>query len=132
MDTWDIRLAARALGIKLCVTRDDVLTAEPARLLTPALRAAILVHKADLLFDLLLADALRYVAVEHYAEAVRPLSRIEREVGGIMRETTGHLGSGERAWGQILNGIRDQRFGDPEVRAHRLQKQANQAAANKA
>ncbi len=68
MDTWGIRLAARDLGIKLTVARDDGLRCEPASRLTPALRAAIHVHKADLQFDVLLADALRYVAVEHYAE----------------------------------------------------------------
>ncbi len=79
------------------------------------------------------AQLVAYTRVQRaYAEAVRPLNRIEREVGAILRETTAHLGSGERAWGQISKGIRDQRFGDPEVRAHRLQKQANQAAANKA
>jgi hypothetical protein len=68
MDSWGIRLAACDLGIKVSVTKDDVLTAEPASLLTPALRGAIHVHKADLLYDVLLAEALRYVAVERHVE----------------------------------------------------------------
>ncbi len=68
---------------------------------------------------------------EAYAEAVAPLNRIERDAGRILRETTGHLGSGERAWGQIVKGVRDQRFGDPEVREHRLRKQAQRAAGSK-
>ncbi|MDP9486865.1 MAG: hypothetical protein M3Q49_13970 [Actinomycetota bacterium] len=61
MDAWATYLAARDLGIKLSVTRDDVLTAEPASLLTPALREAIRDNREDLLYDLLLADARRYL-----------------------------------------------------------------------
>ncbi len=72
MDSWGIRLAARALGVRLTVAKDDGLLCEPASRLTPALRAAIQDNKEELLFDVLLADALRYVAVEHYAEGADP------------------------------------------------------------
>ncbi len=67
-NTRDVVLACRALGVRLRVTKDDDLRCEPASLLTPALREAIRVSRGELIFDLLLADALRYVAVEHYAE----------------------------------------------------------------
>jgi hypothetical protein len=72
MDSWDIRLAARDLGVRLSVTRDDVLTAEPASLLTSELRGAIRANREDLLYDVLLSDALRYVAVERHVEGADP------------------------------------------------------------
>ncbi|MDP9479869.1 MAG: hypothetical protein M3R38_30110 [Actinomycetota bacterium] len=72
MDTRGIRLAACALGVRLTVTMDDGLLCEPASRLTPALRAAIRVHKADLLYDVLLADAVRFVAVERHVEGADP------------------------------------------------------------
>ncbi len=68
MDSWGIRLAARDLGIKLSVSKDDGLRCEPASLLTSELRGAIRDNREDLLYDALLSEALRYVAVEHYAE----------------------------------------------------------------
>ncbi|PLS83056.1 MAG: hypothetical protein CYG60_22810 [Actinobacteria bacterium] len=61
MDSWDIRLAARDLGLRLTVTKDDGLRCEPADRLTAELREAIRVHKAHLLYDVLLADARRYL-----------------------------------------------------------------------
>ncbi len=72
MDTRAIRLAARHSGITITVTKDDGLLCEPASRLTPALRAAIRVHKADLLYDLLLADALCYVLVTHHVVGADP------------------------------------------------------------
>ncbi|MDP9425487.1 MAG: hypothetical protein M3P37_05475 [Actinomycetota bacterium] len=72
MDTWGIRLAARDLGVRLSVTRDDVLTAEPASRLAPELRQAIRANREDLLYDVLLSDALRYVAVERHVEGADP------------------------------------------------------------
>ncbi|MDP9486712.1 MAG: hypothetical protein M3Q49_13170, partial [Actinomycetota bacterium] len=68
MDSWDIRLAARDLGVRLSVTKDDELRCKPADRLTPELREEIRANREDLLYDVLLADALRYVAVERHVE----------------------------------------------------------------
>ncbi|MDP9478122.1 MAG: hypothetical protein M3R38_20985 [Actinomycetota bacterium] len=72
MDTRDIRLAARALGVRLSVTKGDGLFCEPASRLTPQLREAIRDNREDLLYDVLVADALRYVAVERHVEGADP------------------------------------------------------------
>ncbi|MDP9477211.1 MAG: hypothetical protein M3R38_16290 [Actinomycetota bacterium] len=72
MDSRDVRLAARDLGIRLSVTKDDELRCEPADRLTPELRASIRDNREDLLYDVLLADALRYVAVERHVEGADP------------------------------------------------------------
>ncbi|MDP9488454.1 MAG: hypothetical protein M3Q49_22165 [Actinomycetota bacterium] len=61
MDSWGIRLAARDLGIRLSVTKYDVLLGEPASRLAPELRQAIRGHREALRYDLLLADARRYL-----------------------------------------------------------------------
>ncbi len=61
MDSWDIRLAARDLEVRLSVTKDDELTAEPASRLTPELREAIRDNREALRYDVLLADARRYL-----------------------------------------------------------------------
>lgn len=57
-----------------------------------------------------------------YSEAVAPLNEIERQVGAILRDAVGPLAGGEKGWGDTLRGIREQRAGDPEVRARSLQK----------
>lgn len=77
MDSWGVRLAARRAGIKLTVTIDDKLLCKPASLLMPELREAIKDNKDDLLYDVLLADALRYVAVECYVEGADPGSVLD-------------------------------------------------------
>ncbi len=61
MDTRAIRLAARHLGIRLTVTKDDGLRCEPASRLAPELREAIRDNRENLLYDVLLADARRYL-----------------------------------------------------------------------
>ncbi|PLS86803.1 MAG: hypothetical protein CYG60_05285 [Actinobacteria bacterium] len=72
MDTRGIRLAARHLGIRLAVTKADELLCEPASRLTPELRASIRDNREDLLYDVLMADALRFVAVERHVEGADP------------------------------------------------------------
>ncbi|MDP9486245.1 MAG: hypothetical protein M3Q49_10780 [Actinomycetota bacterium] len=61
MDSWDIRLAARDLGIKLSVSQDDELRCEPADRLTSELQQAIRDNRKAVLYDVLLADARRYL-----------------------------------------------------------------------
>jgi seryl-tRNA synthetase len=65
-----------------------------------------------------------------HRDAAAPLIEIQREVSRILRDAVDPLTDGQRGWGQILVGVRDQRTHDPEVRAHRLEKQAKRAAAN--
>ncbi len=77
MDSWSIRLAARDLGVRLSVTRDYVLTAEPASLLTPELREAIRANKDDLLYDVLLVAAHRYALVGCHVEGADPGSVLD-------------------------------------------------------
>ncbi len=66
-----------------------------------------------------------------HRDAAAPLIEIQREVSRIMRDAVDPLTDGQKGWGQILVGIRDQRTHDPEVRAHRLEKQAKRVAGNK-
>lgn len=61
MDTWSLIRACRALGVKLSVTRDDVLICEPDSSLTAELREAIRAAREELTYDVLLADARRYL-----------------------------------------------------------------------
>ncbi len=72
MDSRGVRLAARALGVRLAVTKAGGLAAEPASRLTPELREAIRASREDLLYGVLLGDALRYVAVERHVEGADP------------------------------------------------------------
>ncbi len=72
MDSWGIRLSARDLGIRLSVTKDDDLRCEPGERLTPEIRGAIRANREDILYDVLLSDALRYVAVECHVEGADP------------------------------------------------------------
>lgn len=69
MDPLDVRLAARRAGLRLSVTPDDGLLCEPASLLTPELREAIRVHRDALLYDVLLADARRYLGERDFEGA---------------------------------------------------------------
>ncbi len=71
-NTRDVVLACHALGLRLSVTKDDDLRCEPGEHLTPELREAIRVHREALLYDVLLSDALRYVAVERHVEGADP------------------------------------------------------------
>ncbi len=68
VDTWSLIRACRALGVKLSVTRDDVLICEPDSSLTDDLREAIRANHEELIYDVLLAEAHRYVLVERYVE----------------------------------------------------------------
>lgn len=62
MDATGIIFAACDLGIRLSVTQDDRIEYWPKDRITPELLADIKANKHVLLFDLLMADALRYLA----------------------------------------------------------------------
>ncbi|MDP9478431.1 MAG: hypothetical protein M3R38_22575, partial [Actinomycetota bacterium] len=83
MDTRGIRLAARALGVRLTVTKDDGLLCEPASCLTPELREAIRANREDLLYDVLRSNALRYVAVERHVEGADPGAVLDAHADAI-------------------------------------------------
>lgn len=65
MDATAIIFAARDLGIRLSVTRDDNIEYRPKSRMTPELLVEIKANKRALLFDLLLADALHYLAEQY-------------------------------------------------------------------
>lgn len=67
MDATGIIFAARDLGIRLSVTKDDNIEYRPKSRMTPELLAEIRANKRALILDLLMADALRYLA-DHYVE----------------------------------------------------------------
>ena len=68
MDTTAIIFAARDLGIRLSVSRDDRIEYRPKGAMAAELLAQIKANKRALLYEILLADALRYVAAEQYVE----------------------------------------------------------------
>ncbi len=67
MSSTSIIFAARDLGIALSVNEDDRIRYTPKSAMPDWLLSEIKASKQALLFDLLLADALRYLA-EHYVE----------------------------------------------------------------
>lgn len=67
VDATAIMFAARDLGVVLSATKDDGISCTPASRLTPELRAAIKANREELIRDVLMADALRYLA-ERYVE----------------------------------------------------------------
>lgn len=67
MDATAIIFAARDLGIRLSATPEDNIEYRPKSAMTPELLVEIRANKRALLFDLLMADALRYLA-ERYVE----------------------------------------------------------------
>lgn len=67
MDSTWAMFRARELGVDLSLEGDNIV-ARPASKLTRELRAAIQENKERLLRDLLLRDALRYIA-KHYGRA---------------------------------------------------------------
>lgn len=62
MNSTGIIFAARDLGITLSVTKDDGILCRPASRLTLELRAEIKANREALVRDVLMADALRYLA----------------------------------------------------------------------
>lgn len=68
MDSTWAMFEARELGVDLSLEGDDI-AAKPASRITPELREAIRTNKELLLKDLLLQDALRYMA-ERYEPGV--------------------------------------------------------------
>ena len=68
MDPTAIIFAARDLGIRLSVSRDDRIEYGPRSAMPAGLLVEIKANKRALLYDVLLSDALRYVAVEAYVQ----------------------------------------------------------------
>ncbi len=69
------------------------------------------------------AQLVAYTRVRRaYTESVAPLNALEQEAAAILRDALGPLAGGELGWGNALKGIRDQRAGDPEVRARSLER----------
>jgi chromosome segregation ATPase len=62
------------------------------------------------------------VVRETYRESAAPLIEIERQASRILRDAVGPLSAGHRGWGNTLQGLREQRSGDPEVLARSLQR----------
>lgn len=62
MNSTEIIFAASDLGIRLSVTKDDGILCKPASRLTCALRMEIKANREALVRDVLMADALRYLA----------------------------------------------------------------------
>ncbi|MDP9438672.1 MAG: hypothetical protein M3P49_08000 [Actinomycetota bacterium] len=129
MDSWGIRLSARDLGIRLSVTKDDELRCKPADRLTPELREEIRANREDLLYDVLLADALRYVAVERHVEdgpRVRPRRPPGSDRRGVPRkglavgggDPGGRRGGGGRGLGLSYA----TRYGPPVAHGRRREK----------
>lgn len=67
MDATGIIFAAHDLGVRLSVTKDAHIEYRPKSRMTPELLALIRANKRVLLFDLLMSDALRYIA-DRYVE----------------------------------------------------------------
>ncbi len=64
-----------------------------------------------------------------HRDAVAPLIEIRREVSRLLGDAVDPLTDGQTGWGQIRKSVEEQRTNDPEVREHRLLKQAKRSAA---
>jgi hypothetical protein len=83
VDPTAIILAARALGVRLSVTRDDRIEYRPRSAMTVELLEEIRANREALLFDVLLSDALRYALVKHHVEGADPGSVLDAHEDAI-------------------------------------------------
>lgn len=78
MNPTEIVLAACDLGgVRLSVTKDAWIDYRPRSAMPAELLAEIKANREDLVFIVLLSDALRYVAVEHHVEGADPGSVLD-------------------------------------------------------
>jgi hypothetical protein len=77
VDPIEIVFAARALSVRLSVTKDDRIEYRPRSAMPDELLAEIKANREALLFDVLLSDALRYVLVAHHVEGAAPGSALD-------------------------------------------------------
>ena len=61
MNSTDVMFAAREAGLRFSVTEKDTILCQPRHRLTPELREAIKENRDQLLYDILMGDALRYL-----------------------------------------------------------------------
>lgn len=67
MNATEVIFVAREAGLRLSVTEKDTIFCQPRHRLTPKLREAIRANREQLLYDVLMGDALRYLNA-HYVE----------------------------------------------------------------
>ncbi len=77
MDPTEIVFAARALGVRLSVTKDDRIEYRPRSAMPAELLAEIKANREELVFIVLLSAAVRYVAVECHVEGADPGSVLD-------------------------------------------------------
>lgn len=108
MDAFATPRALRKAGIKITVSRGDVLICEPGSSLTDELREAIKGNKEDLRYDALLADARRYLGERDVAGSdLSVLADLEIKELDPARLRGDWLGYRERIRSYVRAGLRE-------------------------